>query len=99
MPVTKSAKKKLAQDKKKTQRNKPVMTRARRAIIDFRKDPTPDRLKVVYRLIDRAAKKNIFKKNKASRLKSRLAKLLQKTKPEQSKRSRSSKRKKTSKKS
>lgn len=79
MPIIKSAKKKLNQDKKRTKTNQPIKAMAQRAIISFRKNPNLKSLSKVYRLIDHAAKKKIFKKNKAARLKSRLTILLFKT--------------------
>ena len=97
MPIIKSAKKKLKQDKHRTAINKSIRTRAKKAIISFRKNPNPDRLKLVYRLIDRAAKKQVFKKNKAARIKSRLAKFLQKNKPKQENSSKRQRGKKTKK--
>ena len=54
MPIIKSAKKKLKQDKAK-------------------KEPKANNLKKAYSLLDKAAKRKIIHKNKASRLKSQLA--------------------------
>ncbi|MBI4990928.1 30S ribosomal protein S20, partial [Candidatus Gottesmanbacteria bacterium] len=42
----------------------------------FKKNPTPSLLSKVFKVLDTAAKKNIFHANKAARLKSNLSKLL-----------------------
>ncbi|PIS08935.1 hypothetical protein COT75_04255 [Candidatus Beckwithbacteria bacterium CG10_big_fil_rev_8_21_14_0_10_34_10] len=44
----------------------------------MRQKPSKENLKEVYSYLNRAVKKNIIHKNKASRLKSRLSKLLKK---------------------
>lgn len=76
MPVIKQAIKKVRQDKRKTAFNLKVKNAYKKAVSEFRKGPTAIRLKTVYKLLDRAAKTNVIHKNKASRLKSRLSKLL-----------------------
>ena len=76
MPIIKSAKKKMRQDKKRNSVNLKTLTSLKRAIADVRKNPSVESLKKASSLIDQAAKKNIIHKNKASRLKSRLAKKL-----------------------
>lgn len=82
MPVTKQAIKKVRQDKRKAVVNLKVKTAFKKAVSQFRKKPTEAGLKTVYKLLDRAAKTNVIHRNKASRLKSRLSKLVQGAKKE-----------------
>nr|MBI5455640.1 30S ribosomal protein S20 [Candidatus Levybacteria bacterium] len=84
MPVIKSAKKKLRQDKKREKVNKVLRTAFRDAVKDAQKSKTPkDILKAIV-LTDKAVKKKLIHKNKAARIKSNLSKLtnakIQKTK-------------------
>lgn len=76
MPIIKSAKKKMRQDKKRRSVNLKTLTSLKRAIADARKKPSVENLKKASSIIDQATKKGIIHKNKASRLKSRLAKKL-----------------------
>ena len=76
MPITKSALKALRQDKKRAIQNGPIRSKAKSAIDAFKASPTVASLSMVFKTLDRAAKKNIIHKNKASRLKSRLSKLV-----------------------
>ena len=76
MPVTVSAKKALRRDRRRTIVNKKIRIKIKEAVKAARKKPTPKTLKEAYSALDRAAKKKVIHKNKASRLKSRLAKLL-----------------------
>ncbi len=76
MPITKSAKKALRQSKKRALRNKKRKKQIKEGIKSFSKHPTTKTLKTAISLIDRAVKKNIFHKNKAARMKSRLTKQL-----------------------
>lgn len=78
MPIIKSAKKALRQSKRKKLVNDRVLRQARRVVKKARTSATPDLIKKAYSALDRAVKKNVIHKNKASRLKSRLAKLLAK---------------------
>lgn len=75
MPVTKSAKKKLRQDKKRTLENRKVKNLLRDAIKKARKNPAEKNIIQATKLIDKAVKKYIIHKNKAARLKSSLSKL------------------------
>ncbi|OGK25451.1 30S ribosomal protein S20 [Candidatus Roizmanbacteria bacterium RIFCSPLOWO2_01_FULL_37_12] len=89
MPIIKSAKKKMRQDKKRTLQNKKYEL-AYKKIIDkakkYKKSPpavrevgkTDELLRTAYQAIDKAAKKHVIHKNKASRLKGMVARLLQK---------------------
>lgn len=78
MPLSKQANKKMRHDKKATQRNTEKKTVVKKAIKAYRKKPTKKTLDSVFSLLDKAAKTNFFHKNKSSRLKSRLSKLLAK---------------------
>ncbi len=75
MPVLKHAKKKLRQDKKRTLKNKKVRVLYRDLIKKAKLEPTLTSISAAVQQIDKAAKKNIIHKNKASRLKSSLSKL------------------------
>jgi len=76
MPVTKSAKKALRKDRKRTVINKLRKKITKEAIKAFKKTLSEKDLKKAVSLIDRLAKNKVIHKNKAARLKSRLAKLL-----------------------
>jgi len=80
MPLLKSAKKALRVDRankiiNNQTRNKvkTALKAARLAIAEGRKD-SKEKIAAAYRELDLAAKKNVIHKNRASRLKSRLAK-------------------------
>jgi len=76
MPIIKSAKKKLRQDKKRTARNetyKKNYKEAVKAVLEKKGKDVKKTLKKAYSKIDKAAKKGIIHKNKAARLKSRVA--------------------------
>lgn len=76
MPVIKSAKKKLRQDKKRTERNSAVEETMRFGIKKARKSPSAESVRLATKVIDKAVKNHILHKNKAARVKSALAKLL-----------------------
>ena len=76
MPVIKQAIKKVRQDERKTSINSQRKMAYKRAIHDFRKSKTAAGLITVFKALDKASKTNVIHKNKASRLKSRLSKLL-----------------------
>ncbi len=78
MPILKSAKKSLRQDRHRTIINKPVKTRANVEVAAARKNPTSQTLAQAFAALDKAAKHHVIKKGKANRLKQRLAKLLAK---------------------
>lgn len=78
MPIIESAKKALRQSKRKKLVNDRVLRQLRCVVKKARTSRTPDSIKKAYSALDRAVKKNVIHKNKASRLKSRLAKLLTK---------------------
>lgn len=80
MPITKGAIRKLRADKRKAAVNLSLKTRMKAAVGKMRKKPTAAALAEAYKILDRAAKKRVITKNKAGRLKSRLAVNLQKGK-------------------
>jgi len=75
MPVIKSAKKKLRQDKKRTNLNKKTEDLFKKLIKQAKKSPTEKNIKMAISIADKAAKKDIIHKNKAARIKSTLSKL------------------------
>lgn len=75
MPVTKQARKKLRQDAKREIRNRDLKSKFKKTLKNTRVSPTAKKLSEASKVIDKAAKKNVIHKNKAARLKSRLAKL------------------------
>ncbi|MBU2101433.1 30S ribosomal protein S20 [Patescibacteria group bacterium] len=88
MPNTKSAKKALRQSERKRVRN----LRGKRDLLSIIKnykksveagdtESASSQLPKVYKSLDKAAKTNLIKKNKAGRLKSRLTKRLGKSAP------------------
>lgn len=85
MPNTESAKKALRQSERRRVRNLSTKRDFKKAIKQFRQlvkagqlDDARTRLPLVYKTLDKAAKLGIIKKNKSSRLKSRLTTQLQK---------------------
>lgn len=83
MPITKSAKKALRQSKKRHLQNLHFKRNFKAAVKEFRHEvqaknyeKAKELLPKVYQTVDKAAKKNVIKKNTASRYKSRLARSL-----------------------
>ena len=83
MPNTKSAKKRLRQTKKRTLHNKTFKSMAKTYIKRVLKaveakdlSRAEQELRMAFKRIDKCAKHNIFHPNKAARLKSRVAKLV-----------------------
>lgn len=76
MPILKSAIKKLRQSAKKEAQNRVVKKALKNLLDGFKKKPTPGTFSKLASALDKTAKKNLLHKNKAARLKSRLAKLL-----------------------
>lgn len=76
MPIIKSAKKKVRQDKKRRLVNLKTINNLKKTLSAARKNATVATVKEAVSLVDQAAKKKIIHKNKADRLKSRLAKRL-----------------------
>ncbi len=82
MPRIKSAKKALRQNIKRREKNTKGKTGLRAVIKNYKKliaagkkEEAKKYLPEVYKKLDKSAKVNLIKKNKASRLKSRLTKL------------------------
>ncbi len=83
MPKTKSAKKALRQNKKRRQRNlvykekiKKLVKEVRILCANKKVEEAKKILPQVYKLIDKAAKVGVIKKNTAARKKSKIAKLI-----------------------
>jgi small subunit ribosomal protein S20 len=75
MPILKNAKKALRVSKRKNIVNRKVKSQVKTAIDQATKEPSQENLSKASSKIDRAVKKNLIHKNKAARVKSRLAKL------------------------
>lgn len=75
MPLIKSAKKKLRQDKKREKRNKSTKDFLKEVIKKAKKDPSEKNIRLAVQSVDKSVKKYIIHKNKAARIKSALAKL------------------------
>ncbi len=85
MPITKSAKKALRQNQTNRARNtakkeayKKAVKNYRKVVIDKKNEGNAQALSDAFQALDKAAKTNVITKNKANRLKSRLAKKLAK---------------------
>ena len=79
MPITKSAIKKARQDVKKREHDRGLKSKIKSSVKKFLESATEENFKSVQSVIDRAIKNNIYKKNTAARIKSRLVKLVKKT--------------------
>lgn len=82
MPITSSAKKALRQSVTRRKRNVVRKDAYKKAVTDYRKliaakkfDEAAKAFSAVFKALDKAAKAKVIEKNKASRLKSRLAQL------------------------
>ena len=85
MPISNSAKKNLRKSRKRYLMNRRRKEEIRSLIRKFKDlvannqlSEASQLLRLIYKKLDKAAKRNIFKKNKSSRLKSRLTRLLNK---------------------
>ena len=76
MPVIKSAKKKLRKDRKRELQNKVLRNLFKKTVKQAEKNPSVANITKAVKIIDKIAKKNIIHKNKAARIKSKLAKLV-----------------------
>lgn len=89
MPVIKSAKKKLRQDKKRTLANKNIRELLKELIKKAKKEAGSNSageiIKQAVQAADKAAKNHIIHKNKAAHIKSALSKLLSKSTPKEKK--------------
>jgi small subunit ribosomal protein S20 len=80
MPVTKTAKRALRSSKVKFENNKITLTGLSIALKQIHKKPSIQNLKRVFSLVDKAAKKKVIHKNKASRIKSQAARMVKPSK-------------------
>lgn len=78
MPVTKTAKRALRSSMRKKETNKKIVSSYEIAIRTARKTKSVKDLKKALSQVDRAAKKKTIHKNKASRIKSSLSKIIKK---------------------
>jgi small subunit ribosomal protein S20 len=78
MPITKQAEKKLRHDRKRTIETNRARAALKKLVKSMRETPTQKSLTRVFAVLDKAAKTHVIHKNKAARLKARLAKLLAK---------------------
>lgn len=85
MPITTSAKKALRQNIRRRKRNLQKKEAYKKLVISYKKqvagrnfEEAKKILPQLQKALDKAAKTNVIAKNKASRLKSRLSKLLRK---------------------
>lgn len=76
MPVSRSAKKAFRQTIRRRAKNLGVKKTLSETVKKYKKSPSAELLAAVYQKLDKAAKVNVIKKNRAARLKSRLSKLL-----------------------
>jgi len=76
MPVTKTAKRALRSSKKKAEVNKSILKKMEIAIRLAKKTLKETDITKAISLVDKAAKKKVIHKNKASRVKSTLSKLI-----------------------
>ena len=83
MPITSSAKKALRQSATRHQRNvvrkeayKKQVTSLRKLVVAKKFDEAAAALPATFKALDKAAKTHVIEKNKASRLKGRLAQLM-----------------------
>ena len=86
MPITKTAKRALKKSLKRREKNvlqKEVLKKTEKKFLKLLASSNTEEAKkilnVLYKLLDKAAKTNLIKKNKAARDKSRLAKKLTKS--------------------
>ena len=87
MPITKSAKKAIRQNKKRRVKNlfylnkmKTLIKKTRSFVLQKKFPEAKELLPKVYQILDKAAKVGVIKKNAASRKKSRITKLVEKNK-------------------
>jgi len=77
----KSAKKRIKTSRRAAIRNRRTISVARKAVKEFKssKDKPAALLSAVYKVVDKTAAKGVYHKNKAARVKSRMAKLAAKS--------------------
>ena len=86
MPITSSAKKAMRQNARRKERNlthkktlKNTIKQLKKLVLEKNTEAAKNHLSSVYKVLDKSAKTNLIKKNTASRLKSRLTILVNKT--------------------
>ena len=72
MPIIKSAKKAARQAEKRTEHNVSIKKEIKAALKAFKANPTPETLAKAQSEYDKAVKKDLLKKNTASRRKAKL---------------------------
>lgn len=75
MPVLKHAKKKLKQDKVRTERNKKVKDLYKKLVKEAKASKKPEAVSAAFSSIDKATKHHILPQNRAARMKASLAKV------------------------
>jgi len=80
MPILKNAKKALRVSTRKAAHRQTTKSRVKTMLDAHKKKPSTDTASKAFSAIDRAAKKHILPKKKASHLKSQIARLLSTTK-------------------
>lgn len=85
MPITKSAKKALRQNKTRRERNlrrldvlRDTLKKIKKLVTENKKEEAIKLLPLAYQAIDKATKTGVIKKNTAARKKSRITKLIAK---------------------
>ncbi|MBR3132256.1 30S ribosomal protein S20 [Candidatus Saccharibacteria bacterium] len=76
MPIIKSAKKAARQAEKRTEHNQQIKKDIKDALKAFKANPTPETLAKAQSEYDKAVKKDLMKKNTASRRKAKLHEIL-----------------------
>jgi small subunit ribosomal protein S20 len=76
MPIIKSAQKKMRKDKIRTAHNKLKKDAMKMVVKNMRRIPSKENFASLESVLDKAVKTNFIHLNKASRLKSRLSKLI-----------------------
>lgn len=76
MPVLESSKRTLRRQRRRAMINQRVRRAYKATVKAMRQDPNLENLRRAFSKLDMAAKKGVIHKNKASRLKSRLSRLL-----------------------
>ena len=76
MPILKSAIKKLSADRRREKENLKIKQAYKKALKQAQVKKSAKAISAAFSLLDRAAKKKVIHKSKASRLKSRLARFL-----------------------
>ena len=79
MPIHKDVKKRLKTSLKAKTRNREIKSQLKTLIKNLETNTAPENLKKLFSYLDKATRKRVIHKSKASRIKSRFSKLLNKT--------------------